>query len=65
VQANYGAYDIGALTIDGWGLVANYDLGGGAVVMAGYGTGDVAAGNEIGGLYGSEDTFSVGLGLSF
>ena len=65
VQANYGAYDTGAFTVDGWGLVANYDLGGGAVVMAGYGTGDFAAGNEIGGLYGSEDTFSVGLGLSF
>ena len=65
VQANYGAYDIGALTIDGWGLVANYDLGGGAVVMAGYGTGDLPAGTEIGGAYGSTDTFSIGLGLSF
>ena len=65
VQANYGAYDIGALTIDGWGLVANYDLGGGAVVMAGYGTGDVASSTGIGGLYGSEDTFSIGLGLAF
>ena len=65
VQANYGAYDIGALTIDGWGLVANYDLGGGAVVMAGYGTGDLPAGTEIGGAYGSTDTFSIGLGLTF
>jgi len=65
VQANYGAYDTGAVTVDGWGLVANYDLGGGAVLMAGYGTGDTPAGNEIGGTYGSTDTFSIGLGLSF
>ena len=70
VQANYGTYDLlGGGTVDGWGLVANYDLGGGAVVMAGYGTSSnvpvTPAGNEIGGLYGSDDTFSVGLGLSF
>ena len=66
VQANYGAYDLtGGGTVDGWGLVANYDLGGGAVVMAGYGTGDFASSTGIGGLYGSEDTFSIGLGLAF
>jgi len=70
VAANYGSYDVlGGPTVDGWGLVANYDLGGGAVVMAGYGTSSnvpvTPAGNEIGGLYGSDDTFSVGLGLSF
>ncbi|MDP4033251.1 MAG: porin [Pseudorhodobacter sp.] len=59
VQANYGAYDNGGTT-DGWGLVANYDLGGGAVVMAGYGSGDAVSGNSNG-----TDTWSVGLGLSF
>jgi len=66
VQANYGTYDLlGGGTVDGWGLVANYDLGGGAVVMAGYGTGDVAGGDEIGATYGSDESWSVGLGLSF
>ncbi|MCB2115748.1 MAG: porin [Rhodobacteraceae bacterium] len=57
VQANYGEYDSGA---DGWGLVANYDLGGGAVAMLGYGSGNAVAGNGAG-----EDTYSIGLGLSF
>ncbi|WP_168732992.1 porin [Aliigemmobacter aestuarii] len=57
VQANYGEYDSGA---DGFGLVVNYDLGGGAVVMAGYGSGNGPAGNGHG-----DDTFSLGLGLSF
>ena len=66
VAANYGSYDVlGGPTVDGWGLVANYDLGGGAVVMAGYGTGDVAGGDEIGATYGSDESWSVGLGLSF
>lgn len=57
VQANYGEYDSGA---DGFGLVVNYDLGGGAVVMAGYGSGNGPSGNGAG-----DDTFSLGLGLSF
>ncbi len=56
VQANYGSYDlVGAGSQDGWGLVANYDLGGGAVLMAGYGDGDGPAGNGHG-----ESTFSAG-----
>jgi len=57
VAANYGSYDSGA---DGWGLVANYDLGGGAVVMAGYGDGNLPSGNGNG-----DQTWSIGLGLSF
>lgn len=57
VQANYGEYDSGA---DGFGLVVNYDLGGGAVVMAGYGSGNGPSANGNG-----NDTFSLGLGLSF
>ncbi|MEZ5760478.1 MAG: porin [Paracoccaceae bacterium] len=61
VQANYGEWDGGA---DGWGLVANYDLGGGAVAMFGYGDGNVAAGNTAGSA-GSDATWSLGLGLSF
>lgn len=68
VQANYGVYSLVGGDVDGWGLVANYDLGGGAVVMAGYGSGDINPGNnEIHGQGGVDttDTFSLGLGLSF
>ena len=55
VAANYGVYDYdGGGQDSGFGLVANYDLGGGAVVMAGYGS------NE-----GGDDQWSLGLGMSF
>ena len=61
VQANYGSYDlVGGGSQDGWGLVANYDLGGGAVAMLGYGSGDVTSSNGHG-----TETWSAGLGLSF
>ncbi len=52
---NGGVPDVapGAVKLDGFGLVANYDLGGGAVAMFGYGDGDTG------------DTWSLGLGLSF
>ncbi len=61
VQANYGLYDIDGLDdIDGWGAVVNYDLGGGAVVMVGYGSGDLQSGNGNG-----TETWSAGVGLSF
>ena len=44
VEANYGQFD-GELAgsdfeADGWGIAVNYDLGGGAVAMFGYGSGD-------------------------
>jgi outer membrane protein OmpU len=51
LEANYGSYSDGG--DDGYGLAMNYDLGGGAVVMAGYGHDDY------------DDYWSVGLGLSF
>jgi outer membrane protein OmpU len=57
VGVNYGEYDSGG---SGFGLVANYDLGGGVVAMAGYGSSDVASFNGHG-----SDTFSLGLGMSF
>ena len=57
VGVNYGEYDSGG---SGFGLVANYDLGGGVVAMAGYGSSDVASFNGNG-----SDTFSLGLGMSF
>ena len=63
LEANYGKYD---LNIDGddfdahgFGLAMNYDLGGGAVVMVGYGRGETFGSND------SVDTFSAGVGLSF
>ena len=66
VGANYGTFDTDLGDVSGWGLVANYDLGGGAVAMAGYGSSDVPAGSGGGSWNGGgEDTFSVGLGLSF
>jgi outer membrane protein OmpU len=55
VAANYGVYEsIFGVEKDGYGLVANYDLGGGAVVMAGYGS-------DVGGAA----QWSLGLGMSF
>lgn len=71
VGVNYGEYDATNAADDnpsGWGIVANYDLGGGAVAMASYGS---SSGTSAGGVaYGAgngngEDTFSLGLGLSF
>jgi len=56
VSANYGEFDTGGVTTDGYGLAVNYDLGGGAVVMVGYGS-DVGTVGEA--------SYSIGLGLSF
>ena len=54
VAANWGEYDyVGAGSQDGYGLLVNYDLGGGATVQAGYGGGDY------------DDSYSLGLSLSF
>ena len=60
VTANYGEVDNEvAADFDSYGLAVNYDLGGGAVVMAGYGSDvdGVTAGNR--------SQYSIGLGLSF
>lgn len=59
LHANYGVKsyaEAGVEDSDGFGLAVNYDLGGGAVVMAGYGS---TMGAD------SVDTWSLGLGLSF
>ena len=62
VGANYGEYDaVAGSNPSGFGLVANYDLGGGAVAMAGYGASD----NGVSGNGGGDHSFSLGLGLSF
>ncbi|PLL14537.1 porin [Tabrizicola sp. TH137] len=59
LHANYGEIDpeVGAST-DSFGLAVNYDLGGGAVVMAGYGS-------DVDNAAGDQNQYSIGLGLSF
>lgn len=66
VGANYGMYSASVAGVPdpkGWGLVANYDLGGGAVAMVGYGASS-GTGYGNGNGHGSK-TWSAGLGLSF
>ena len=54
IHANYGEIGLdNGLDVDGFGVAAAYDLGGGAVVHFGYRDDDVI------------DSFSLGLGLSF
>jgi outer membrane protein OmpU len=75
VAANYGTFDTVTVNgaadtsgADGYGIVVNYDLGGGVVAMAGWGHSDnpttaaVGSGSWNG---NGEDTFSLGLGMSF
>lgn len=64
VQVIYGDWSAdtaGQLDADGWGVLANYDLGGGAVAMFGYGDGGSNGSPYAAG--GSH--WSAGLGLSF
>jgi outer membrane protein OmpU len=72
VEANWGQYDgtIAGNTVtptnfksDGYGVAVNYDLGGGAVAMAGYGRSNPFAANGVN--IPSWSTWSIGLGLSF
>ncbi|MCF6444780.1 porin [Nereida sp. MMG025] len=60
VGVNWGEYDdkVSNTSVSGVGLVANYDLGGGAVAQFGYASNDTAA-------TGNEDKWSLGLALSF
>ena len=61
VGVNYGEFDVDdAFGADssGFGIAANYDLGGGLVAQLGYGGGDIDGGNY-------EDTFSLGVAMSF
>jgi outer membrane protein OmpU len=59
LHANLGRYnpDVGA-SDSTYGLAVNYDLGGGAVVMAGYGS-------DVSTAVGDQSQYSIGLGLSF
>jgi outer membrane protein OmpU len=66
LHANYGEFSGAGAQVDveGFGLAAAYDLGGGAVVHLGYGDGDTT--NLAGTVNtGSFKTLSLGLGLSF
>ena len=58
LHANYGRYDLNVdgdkSSTSGHGVAVNYDLGGGATFMAGYGDSEHGA-----------STYSIGLGLSF
>lgn len=58
VAANYGVFDrVDGTENKGYGLVANYDLGGGAQVQAGYGNSDR---NGV-----DSDRYSLGVAMSF
>jgi outer membrane protein OmpU len=60
LHANYGSFDFDdGSQADGYGLAANYGLGGGATVMVGYGSGNARNATA------DVSTFSLGLGLSF
>ncbi len=62
VAVNYGKVElVGAPDVDSWGAVVNYDLGGGAAVMFGYGSNSYRSGDPT----ADDDTWSLGLGLSF
>lgn len=60
IGANYGTFDFGAGGVDvsGFGLTVNYDLGGGAVIKAGYGTTDPDVGADT-------DSYSFGVAMKF
>lgn len=65
VAVNYGEFDnvagVDGDTSKGWGLIANYDLGGGIEAQFGYGDSEA----EIGGVDFDADTYSLGLAMSF
>ncbi|MCG6904705.1 MAG: porin [Rhodobacter sp.] len=66
IGVNYGVYSFGAFDNAGFGLAVNYDLGGGAVAQFGYGsTTSCEFGNPIQGCTVDEDSFSLGIAMSF
>jgi outer membrane protein OmpU len=65
LHANFGQYDYDdGSQADGYGIAANYSLGGGATVMVGYGSGNARA-TVATPQAADVSTFSIGLGLSF
>lgn len=62
VGLNYGEFDFDddfAADSSGYGLTVNYDLGGGLEAQLGYGGGDIDGAADY------EDTFSLGVSMSF
>ena len=58
VAANYGKFEFDdGSEIDGYSLIANYDLGGGASLQAGYGDSDIDGVDA--------ETYSFGIAMSF
>lgn len=62
IGANYGVWDTAAGDIEGFGVAAAYDLGGGLSVHAGYGDSkwDAAFGSDAG-----QETYSLGVSMAF
>ncbi|MFQ6753275.1 porin [Cereibacter sphaeroides] len=61
IGANYGVFDMDGLDkVKGYGIAAAYDLGGGLKLHGGYGDSDFG-----GGLDDDNETYSVGLSMSF
>ncbi|MBK1634251.1 porin [Rhodovulum adriaticum] len=70
IGANYGQYDLpaGFGTVEGYGLAASYDLGGGAAVHFGYGDSSwstVLDPASISGTDAGQETWSLGIAMSF
>ncbi|EKE44279.1 hypothetical protein OCGS_1795 [Oceaniovalibus guishaninsula JLT2003] len=66
VAANYGKFDTNNGDLSGWGLVVNYDLGGGAELQAGYGHNKVDEDFDDGRDDDFDfDTYSFGIAMSF
>ena len=68
VAANYGHFDTNGGDLSGYGVVANYDLGGGAALQAGYGHSDIDADDDTFDGFDADrdvDTYSFGISMSF
>lgn len=73
LSANFGEYSGPGFTNSGFGLAANYDLGGGLEVQFGYGSSDAdiplavfgLGDGRFGAVAGDNDSYSFGLAMSF
>ncbi|MDG3042529.1 porin [Roseicyclus marinus] len=69
VSANFGEFDWGVASnqadSEGYGLAAQYNLGGGLSAHLGYGESKVTAVNASGATVGTSSTFSLGLSMAF
>ena len=63
VHANYGQWDADDVSVTGWGISAGYDLGGGASLLAGYGSSDTDVDDSEVDI--STESYSFGLSFAF